>query len=163
MTNSIGKAAIARQGLARDTRGTSVIELALLSPIAAILLMGLVDTSFGFQKKLSTEQVAQRMIEKVTAYGSAGSDYSGLPEEAADEAGVPQSAVTMDKWLACNGIRQPDFNGSCLVDEEMSRHLSIRIASSYKPMFPYGPLGKIVGTQGDGSIPFSVISSVRIQ
>lgn len=161
--NGVGNPVIKRRGLARNTRGTSMIELALLSPLAAMLLMGLVDTSLGFQKKLSTEQVAQRIVEKATAYGTAGSDYSGLPKEAADEAAVPQSAVTMDKWLACDGVRQADFNGTCIDDEEISRHISIRIASAYKPMFPYGPLGKIVGAQDDGAIPFSVVSLVRIQ
>lgn len=149
--------------LANDTSATSMIELALLSPIAAMLLMGLVDTSFGFQKKLETEQVAQRVVEKATSYGNAGSDYSGLPQEAADAANVPQSAVTMDKWLACDRVRQENFDGTCPANQEISRHISIKIASSYAPMFPYGPVGRAVGAQEDGSIPFTVMSAVRIQ
>lgn len=149
--------------LFNDENGTSVIELAILSPFAAILLLGMVDTSFAFTQKLKTEQAAQRAVEKATSYNNAGSDYSGLDDEAAIDAGVPLGNVTLDKWLECSGTRQPSFNGLCGNNELITRHIAITITDTYAPLFGYGPLGQLVGADLHGSIPYSVDAQVRIQ
>jgi Flp pilus assembly protein TadG len=149
--------------LFRDDEGTSVVELAILSPFAAVLLLGMIDTSFAFTEKLKTEQAAQRAVEKATAFSGAGSDYSGLDDEAAQDANVPRSAVTMDKWLECDGTRQANFNGICANDELISRHISITIDNSYTPLFNYGPIGRLAQVNNNGTIPYSVDAQVRIQ
>ena len=51
--------------LARDDRGASIVELALVVPIMGSLLIGMVDLSRAYSHKLKLEQAAQRAIEKV--------------------------------------------------------------------------------------------------
>jgi len=51
--------------LLRDDRGAAVIELALVAPILALTVIGIVDMSNAFSKKLALEQGAQRAIEKI--------------------------------------------------------------------------------------------------
>ncbi len=150
-------------GLFSDENGTSVIELAILSPFAAVLLLGMVDTSLAFTEKLKTEQAAQRAIEKATSYNGAGSDYSGLDDEAAIAADVPLDNVTLEKWLECNSTRQDSFNDVCADGELITRHIAITITDTYSPLFSYGPLGQLVGADNQGNIPYSVDAQVRIQ
>ncbi len=147
----------------RDMQGTSVIELAMIAPVAAVLLLGMVDTSLGFTERLKTEQAAQRAVEKALAYSGAGSDYSSLDDEAATEAGVPVENVTMSKWMECDGVLQASFNTVCAKDEQISRHISIKIDNAYAPMFKFGPFGAVLGANNDGSIPYSIAAEVRIQ
>lgn len=149
-------------GLFRDAKGTSTIELAILSPFAAVLLLGMVDTSLAFTEKLKTEQAGQRAIEKATSYNGAGSDYSGLDDEAANEADVPVDNVTLDKWLECNSTKQQSFDGVCGDGELVARHIAITITNTYTPLFKYGPLGKLIGADQNG-IRYSVYAQVRIQ
>ena len=51
----------------RDERGASIIELALVAPVLASMLVGMVDLSRAYSYKLKLEQAAQRAIEKVQA------------------------------------------------------------------------------------------------
>ena len=53
------------QKLLRDTRATAIIELALIAPIVALTVVGIVDLSNAFTRKLGLEQGAQRAIEKI--------------------------------------------------------------------------------------------------
>jgi len=49
----------------RNERGAAVIELALVAPVLALTVVGIVDMSNAFSKKLGLEQGAQRAIEKI--------------------------------------------------------------------------------------------------
>ena len=49
----------------RDDRGAAIIELALVAPVLAVMVVGVVDMSNAFGRKLALEQGAQRAIEKV--------------------------------------------------------------------------------------------------
>lgn len=149
--------------LNRCSRGTSVTELALVSPLLAILFMGMVDGASAIAAKLQLEQAGQRAIERATAYGTAGSDYSDIDDEAATAAGVPVENVTFDNWLECDGTRQASFEDICENDEQIARYVSIDIVSSFEPAFFYGPVGTWIGVRDNGSIPITVDSSVRIQ
>ncbi len=50
--------------LAND-RGAAVIELAIVAPVLALGVIGVVDISNAYSKKLALEQGAQRAIEKI--------------------------------------------------------------------------------------------------
>ena len=56
--------------LSQDEGGASIIELALVAPILATLLIGMVDLSRAYSRKLMLEQAAQRAIEKIQQYQS---------------------------------------------------------------------------------------------
>ena len=51
--------------LAREDRGAAVIELALIAPVLALLIIGVTDISIAYGRKLELEQAVQRSIEKV--------------------------------------------------------------------------------------------------
>src|SRR3954451_24662175 len=51
--------------LAADSRGAAIVELALVAPILGLMVVGIVDLSNAFSKKLTLEQGAQRAIERI--------------------------------------------------------------------------------------------------
>src|SRR5438309_10581374 len=48
-----------------DTRGAAVIEMALVAPVLALGVIGIVDVSNAYSRKLALEQGAQRAVEKI--------------------------------------------------------------------------------------------------
>ena len=53
------------RSLRSDDRGAAIIELALVAPVLALTVIGIVDMSNAYSRKLALEQGAQRAIEKV--------------------------------------------------------------------------------------------------
>lgn len=51
--------------LCADDRGAAVIEMAMVAPVLALCVIGIVDISNAFSKQLSLEQGAQRAVEKI--------------------------------------------------------------------------------------------------
>ena len=72
--------------LARDERGASIIEMAMVTPLLGSLLIGMVDISRAYSAKLQLEQSAYRAIEKVQGYQTSESTYSTLKTEAGSAA-----------------------------------------------------------------------------
>jgi Flp pilus assembly protein TadG len=127
--------------LARDERGASVIEMALVTPILTSLLIGMVDISRAYSAKLQLEQSAYRAIEKVQQYQATDSTYNTLKNEAvaaAQASGFPNataSDVTLDFWLECNGARQGTYDTVCPSGQAYARWVTVDIAGTFTPMF----------------------------
>lgn len=156
--------------LGQDQRGTSVMELGLIAPIFATMVIGIVDISKGYSEKLVLEQVAQRAVEKAMQ-GMQGDNsvaiFKTLQMEAAAEAGVPTTAVTVRYWLECNGVSQNvsdvtmdvDYNKLCPNGQYYSRHLQVRIVKTYTPTFSM----KWAGANDDGNYILSGQAGMRVQ
>jgi Flp pilus assembly pilin Flp len=168
--------------LARDERGTSVIELALIAPMLAAVTMGIIDLSTGFSRRMQVTEAVNRTIEKVAAKnfevpsGTSGPDYTYIKEDAAEGAKVPTSAVTVTRWLECNGVEQDHFDGTCPADDTrtecqvsnpnpdlgcapvMARYLQVRVDTTFKPAF-----ATIFARRSDGTFPVYAEAAVRIQ
>jgi Flp pilus assembly protein TadG len=134
--------------LARDDRGASIIELALVAPVLASLLIGMVDLSRAYSYKLKLEQAAQRAIEKVQAYQTSTSTYTTLQSEAAAAAGVPTSNVTIDYWLECDGTRAASYDSVCTSSQTYARWVTVTVQGTFTPMFrsKYYPRANTDGT-----------------
>lgn len=147
--------------LAGDSRGVGALELALVAPLLAIMLIGIVDLSRGFAARASLEQAAYRTLERVTV-GGAQDDYAYLQAEAAQAAAVPVDQVTVEKWLECDTVRQPDYDTPCAPAQMMSRYVQVTIRSTYQPSFRYGPLAGTFGQGADGGVAIRAVAAVRI-
>ncbi|MBW0007155.1 MAG: pilus assembly protein, partial [Sphingomonas sp.] len=67
--------------LRADNRGAAVIEMAMVAPVLALCVIGIVDISNAFSKQLSLEQGAQRSFDKDTATTENASVESTLASE----------------------------------------------------------------------------------
>ena len=121
--------------LCADERGTSLIEMGIVLPVLATVLLGMTDVSRAYSHKLQLEQAAYRAIEKVQQYQATRSTYDTLDEEAAEAAGVTSDKVTIDFWLECNGARQASYDTNCSVGQTYARWVTVRIQKNYTPMF----------------------------
>lgn len=154
------------RSLLADDRGTSLIEMALATPIFAAVLMGMVDLSRAYSEKLQLEQATQRAIEKVFNNQTQSTSYNTLKAEAvsaAQAAGfteVTSSNVTIDYWLECNGVRQADYDTPCGSGEMYSRYLNVAIQRNFTPYFgtKYFP-----GANSDGTFTVRADAGIRTQ
>ncbi len=153
--------------LARDERGTSVIEMALVLPFLGTLVIGMVDISRGYSAKLQLEQAAQRSIEKAMNGEKETSFFQTLKNEAVAAAGVTPSAVTVRYWLECNGVSQntnpatmdADYGKKCADNVPYSRYVHVEIEKSYSPMFGV----KMLGANADGTFTLTGEAGIRVQ
>ena len=146
--------------LARDDRGASVIELALVMPIMASLLIGMVDLSRAYSHKLKLEQAAQRAIEKVQQYQATSSTYSTLQAEAATAAGVPTANVAIDYWLECNGVRATNYESVCSGTQVYARWVQVDVTGTFTPIFASK---RYPGANTNGTFTLHGIAGMRTQ
>jgi Flp pilus assembly protein TadG len=154
------------RSLAADDRGTSLIELALATPILAAVLMGMVDLSRAYSEKLQLEQATQRAIEKVFNNQTQSTSYNTLKSEAvaaAQAAGfteVTASDVTIDYWLECNGTRQSNYDAACSGGQVYARYINVQIQRKFTPHFgtQYFP-----GANSDGTFTVKADAGIRTQ
>ena len=122
--------------LLRESAGTVTIELAMVAPILAAMLIGLIDISHAYSSKLRLEQVAQRTIERVMQNSFKVADAATLKTEA--EAGAGTGAVaTVTYWLECNGTPVTGstpaiaFASQCSEGQQYSRHVQVSITKTH--------------------------------
>jgi Flp pilus assembly protein TadG len=147
------------RSLIKDQRGASLIELALVSPILLLMVLGMVDAAMGFSMQLKLQQAAARTIELATAGGISSAAFQNLQTEAATASDQSADHVTVDKWLTCDGARQSAFDGVCADGQQVARFVSISIQAVYVPI--------LTGAMSAVGLPTSIAlegnSSVRVQ
>ncbi|HEX6374447.1 MAG TPA: TadE/TadG family type IV pilus assembly protein [Allosphingosinicella sp.] len=143
--------------LARDQRGTSLIEFGFLAPFLAVLAMGIIDLSRGLAERFALQQAVNRSLELVQARpavadaGADDVDYSHVRTEAAAAAAVDEDQVTLTRWLECDGVEQPEVTGTCDDGEDTARYLRVRIVKDFEAEFFFD------------SIPMSASGALRTQ
>jgi Flp pilus assembly protein TadG len=153
--------------LRRDERGASLVELALVAPIMASLVIGMSDLARAYSMKLILEQASQRTIEEVENQKSVATSYNtALSTEAGNamsDAGYSTgNTIASDSWLECGtDTTHQDFTGSCANSgDTVARYVSVRISRNFSPMFATRAWP---GANSDGTIPVSGFAEVRIQ
>ena len=126
--------------LARSTYGAATVELALITPILATLLIGVVDITTAFNRKLELEQAVQRSIERVMQTTTDLPVEENIKAEAAEAAGIDPDAVTVTYTLKCNGVDTPYAN-DCAGGEVEVRYINVAATTTFTPMFPLAHLG----------------------
>ncbi len=148
--------------LARDSAGTATIELAMLAPILAAMLIGLIDIGTSYSDKLRLEQIANRTIEKIQATTFTTSMKDDLETEAETVAGTG-AVATLTYWLECNGTKMTGttaYTAGCADGEAYARYVQLAIQKNYRPLI----MGRFFRTvNSDGTITVHGAAGIRIQ
>ena len=132
--------------LARDERGTSLIEFGFLVPFLALLTMGVIDLSRGLAERFALQQAVNRGLELVPARPAVASatsndvDYSFVKTEveaAAKELKTGPAQVTLERWLECSGGNPKLINETCASGEDVARYLRVRVTKNFTGEFYY--------------------------
>jgi Flp pilus assembly protein TadG len=146
--------------LLANQHGAAVIELALVAPVLALTVIGIVDMSNAYSRKLALEQGAQRAIEKVMQTTGTTTVEDTIKTEAVCQVNgmnangtcktspITASNVTVTYRLECTdagGIMTAQtstdsdtFNAfvcASSTDKE-SRYLQVAVTDKYSPLFP---------------------------
>ncbi len=166
-----------------DTRGAAIIELAMIAPVFAVMVIGIVDMSNAHSRKLALEQGAQRAIEKVmqttevdTVEGTLKSEavcqVNGLNADGVcNTSPITASNVTVTYRLECmdasGGITSQTSTDSTAFDDytcasgtvKEARYIEVALTDKYTPLFPI----HFGGFNGDGTYHLAAAAGMRTQ
>ncbi|MEP7131010.1 MAG: TadE/TadG family type IV pilus assembly protein [Sphingomicrobium sp.] len=169
--------------LAANERGAAVIELALIAPVLALMVIGIVDMSNAFSRKLALEQGAQRAIERIMQTTANDTVEGTLKTEAVCQVNgtntngtcktspITTSDVTVTYRLECvasgGGIATqtstdaPTFDAFVCASGTASeaRYIEIAVTDKYTPLFPI----TFSFINGDGTYHLSATAGMRTQ
>ena len=142
--------------LGRDERGAALIELALVAPVLMTAIIGIVDISNAFSRKLALEQGAQRAIEKImqttqnstiddTVKAEAVCQVNGTNSDGSCKSSpITSSDVTITYRLECTSsggtvttYLNVDAETDCPSGQVPAQYVQVAIQSKYTPMFPF--------------------------
>lgn len=152
----------------REDRGAAIIELAIVAPVIALMTVGVVDLSNGFNTKLKVEQAAQRSVEKVmqttgvtnvetTIANEAICQFNGTMPNSTVCKTAPLTAanVVVTHRLECNNVVTTDPD--CPEDTVESRWIKVTVSTTYTPMFPL----KFTGIDANGK--YDIVASAGMR
>ena len=174
--------------LRADQQGAALIELGLAAPILATFVIGIVDLSNAYSRKLTIEQAAQRGIEKIMQTTENGQVDATAEAEIEAAANLLPSQVTMTITQECThrttGVRRNltitapqvvttevaevgeesyqaayfDPGNNCTSDEFRANYIVVEAVDEFTPMFPI-----TFGANAAGKYPMKVRVGVRTQ
>jgi Flp pilus assembly protein TadG len=135
----------------RDARGSELIELALVLPILLVVLAGIVDFGFLFQR-----------YEVITNAAREGARVAVLPNYAAADA-----QARVQNYLSVNGLGSAPAPVVEYTTEPLTGGRSIRVVTvtvTYPTTLQYlGSLGRLVGGGDYGTVTLRAASSMRLE
>jgi Flp pilus assembly protein TadG len=147
--------------LLREQSGSVIVELALVAPLLAAMLIGLIDLSTAYSDKLKLEQVAQRAVEKVMQNSFKTGDETTLETEARAEAGTGATA-DLTYWLECDGEKMTGtsaYTTGCADGEQYGRYVQIVVEKKYTPLI----MQVFANSNADGTLTVDGTAGIRIQ
>ncbi len=135
----------------RDARGSELIELALVLPILLVVLAGIVDFGFLFQR-----------YEIITNAAREGARVAVLPNYTAADA-----QARVQNYLSVNGLGAAPAPAVDYTTEPLTGGRSIRVVTvtvTYPTTLQYlGSFGRLVGGGDYGTVTLRAVSSMRLE
>lgn len=166
-----------------DERGTAVIEMAIVAPVLALTVIGIVDISNAYSRKLLLEQAAQRAVEKIgqttetatveaTLASEAVCQVNGVTNGVCNSAPLQASDVVVTWSLECTTSAGTTTTQKTTNSAEydaftcpggtvsQARYLQVRINDKYYPVFPFH-FANFTGSGDNGYYAVSATAGMR--
>lgn len=145
-------APVIRRSRLRDERGAELIELAIALPLLLLVLMGIVDFGFMFQRYLVLTNAAMEGARVAVLPGYTAADAQARATAYATAGGVPvgEVTVTAQPWSIPGG--------------PTGTWPGVRVRVQHQYRYPYiGPIVGLVGGGSFSSVTLTAQSIVRAQ
>lgn len=172
------------KALLRQEGGAAIIEMALVAPVLAMGVIGIVDMSNAYTRKLALEQAAQRAVEKIGQTTEDSSVEATLSNEvicqvngvdangACKTTPVTTADVTVTWSLECTDSGGTSTTQRATVSAtydgfvcgggtvKQARYLQVTVNDKYYPIFPLH-FASFTGSGSTGYYPLSATAGMR--
>lgn len=130
------------RGLFACTRGTAVIETAIIAPVLAIMAMGTFEMGLIVQKQQELQSAASE-AEAIILAAAAGSGVSGtkLKSMLASSTKIPEADITLTPKYRCGNQATLSDTASCPSGQQMYSFVQATFVGSYSPTWKKFGLG----------------------
>ena len=151
--------------LRRDESGLGFIELALVTPLLGLLVLGMLDGATIIQTCLDLEQAAQRTTDYALAKRPRNDDKTYLETAAYQASGAKRENISVNLIFECSGVKQTRFDGSCSPGQVAKRFVTVTIKRQVHTGFNWRLFAALGGGTGTQYVPVTVKgdSTVRLQ
>ena len=142
--------------IARCTRGTAVIETALVAPVLALMVVGIFETGTMVQKQQELQSAANES-EAIILASSAGSGVTStqLKSMLVASTGLPAANIQLAaKWRCNNAATMVSDPASCTSGQRAYQFVQATFTSRYTPTWTKFGLG--------GAFDYSVVRTVQV-
>jgi Flp pilus assembly protein TadG len=122
----------------RDSAGVAGIEFAIIAPVLAIFILGLIDLGLGFEAQMSVSQAAQAgsYYALLKGYDTAAiasaiqnaSNSTGISGSSSQSCGCPSSGA---------GVANAACGSSCPNGQTAGTYVSVSAQYQYSTVLPY--------------------------
>jgi Flp pilus assembly protein TadG len=164
-----------------DERGAAVIELAMVAPVLGLMIIGIVDMSNAFSRKLALEQGAQRAMERIMQTTANDTVENTLKSEVVCQVDgtntdgtckttpITTANVTVTFRLECTDSTgaiasqtssdPTTFDGfTCAAGTvRQAKYIQVQVTDKYTPMFPV----HFYDINADGTYHLSATAGMR--
>ena len=125
------------RGLTLSQAGNAAVELALILPVAAVVLSGVAD--YGVMVR--TSNALQTAARAGAAYAAQyPSDAAGITQAAGSAAALDPATLTIaaTQFCGCSNGSTVACGAPCADGGPTNVHVSVSVAQPYRPLTPFG-------------------------
>ncbi len=131
-----------------NDEGVAAIEFALIVPLLAVILMGMVDYSMYLTKALALQQLAEKADLYVIEGGSTSNVGADIIQQDSLYTTAPSVAYTTATDCECADGTYVSCSGTCADNRVMSSFLSTTITGTDTPLLPWPGLPASITLKG---------------
>lgn len=142
--------------LARCTRGTAVVETALVAPVLAMMTVGIFEAGTMVQRQQELQSAANES-EAIILAAAAGSGVTStkLKQLLVASTGLPAANINLEaKWRCNNSPTLVSNASSCTSGQRAYEFVQATFTSSYTPTWASFGLG--------GAFNYSVVRTIQV-
>jgi Flp pilus assembly protein TadG len=136
-----------------EDRGVAALELALIAPILALIIVAIVDFGMAFTRQMTLANGVRAGVQYAMVRRPVQGDTDAIRQTVKDSSGVALSDVTID-WV-CECADTGATAATCSVDDcgggDVSHSLRIGVTESYPLILSYPGIKNPV-TLGDAAL-----------
>lgn len=123
--------------LARDVRGTMVIEVAIVTPVLAMMSIGAFEVARMVTRQQELQSGALEGQEiALAAQAGASTDVNTVKTILTNSLDLDQNQVTVQKKFRCNDETDlQDSADDCAEDDVVSSYMEITLVDTYNPIW----------------------------
>ena len=138
----------------RCSRAAVAVELALLTPVLMLMLLGVIDFGGAIYERMQLTSAARAGVQYAGQSANNVNDTAGILQavQTAGSLDAGDITITTTQFCGCADGSAATCGDTCGGGGSAGTYVSITVVEQYSTIFPYPGLGNPITLQGDATL-----------